>query len=313
MSEEEREAVSTEEQAGAEKEATGAPEGETEQKDESATSEAEKAESESESAEEDTGETEEKEEKPKKKGGFQRRIEKLNARRAAAEAEAEYWRQRALAEKPKQDDAVAPADKPKPKPEDFSDGAGGYDYAGYAEALTDWKAEKKIQEFEARQEEKSKASSEKSEQEKQAEAYLEKERAFAESHDDYDEAAQTAIGALAESRGAGAKALGQAITAAENGPELLYHLGQNPDEARRIARLSPQQAVMALGGFAARIAGDQKQPEGKPPPAPVSNAPKPPTPVKKPTGTATPSPDSPDSDRLSTEEWYRLYGAQKRR
>jgi hypothetical protein len=34
--------------------------------------------------------------KPKKKGGFQRRIDKLNAAKADAQREAEYWKQEAL-------------------------------------------------------------------------------------------------------------------------------------------------------------------------------------------------------------------------
>ena len=57
-----------------------------ESKDESETSESEENESE---------ENEKHIEKPKKQGGFQRRINKLNAKLSAKEQEADYWRQEA--------------------------------------------------------------------------------------------------------------------------------------------------------------------------------------------------------------------------
>lgn len=63
-----------------------------------------------------------------------------------------------------------------------------------------------------------------------------------------------------------------------DGAKLAYHLGQHPEEAARISRLSPNHQMLELGRVSARIAA--------PPPAPpapkpmVSAAPAPITPVK---------------------------------
>ena len=43
------------------------------------------------------------------------------------------------------------------------------------------------------------------------------------------------------------QAMAEAITDSEVGPKILYHLGQNPDEAARIAKLSPLAQIRAIG------------------------------------------------------------------
>ena len=45
-----------------------------------------------------------------------------------------------------------------------------------------------------------------------------------------------------------------AIMQAENGPDILYHLGKNPAEAQRIAALTPQQQVFEIGRLSATLA-----------------------------------------------------------
>src|SRR5206468_5111195 len=113
------------------------------------TSESETEDAEDESGQDDEAgreqETEDQTEaKPKKKGGFQRRIDKLNAAKAAAQQEADYWKRLALekgAGEPKKDqvDSKAPAtaqsNEGKPNPDNFDT------HAEYVEALTDWKTE----------------------------------------------------------------------------------------------------------------------------------------------------------------------------
>jgi hypothetical protein len=44
-----------------------------------------------------------------------------------------------------------------------------------------------------------------------------------------------------------------AILEAEDGPALAYYLGQNPETAERISKLSPSQAVIELGRISARL------------------------------------------------------------
>ena len=48
-------------------------------------------------------------------------------------------------------------------------------------------------------------------------------------------------------------AMAQAIQAADNGPDIAYHLGSNPKEAERIARLSPLLQAREIGKIEAKL------------------------------------------------------------
>lgn len=91
-----------------------------------------------------------------------------------------------------------------------------------------------------------------------------------------------------------------ALKADPEGAELVYLLASNPDEARKILRLPVATAMRELGKFQARLAREEQAEETT---KPVSRAPKPPTPVKKPSPTAK---KSVYDDNLSEEEWLRL-------
>lgn len=79
------------------------------------------------------------------------------------------------------------------------------------------------------------------------------------------------------------------------GPEILYHLGKNPDEAQRIASLHPVLAAREIGLLEARLSG-QTKPK-------VSNAPSPITPVGSKENVNTPL------EELSMEEYVRRRNA----
>jgi hypothetical protein len=91
-----------------------------------------------------------------------------------------------------------------------------------------------------------------------------------------------------------------AIQSLPNGPDVAYHLGQNPQEASRIAQLPPRVHGVEMGRLAAKL-------ELAPPAPKTSSAPEPIRPVGGKGGSA-PVLDSTDprSDKLSTEEWMRL-------
>jgi chemotaxis protein histidine kinase CheA len=72
-------------------------------------------------------------------------------------------------------------------------------------------------------------------------------------------------------------AMADAIRDSEIGPEILYHLGKNPDEAARISKLSPIAAIRAIGKLEASLAVEATEPQTKTPP--VSKAPEPIRPV----------------------------------
>ena len=317
MSPEEKTAVSTEEAKGEEEVvAPSTTEDETSKPDESATPEKR------ETPDQETGDEEveaETEEKPKRVSGFERRVRRLNARVSAAEARGDYLQEQlAQAEGRKQPEPepAAVGGKPKPRQEDFllkEEDGGGPDIAAFTEALAKHTVEQELATRDAAQ---SKAQAQ-TEEKKQNREFLQREAAFADTHADYGSVTDDAHHGLLEMKEAGVPgigAIGDVLVLHEQGPELLYYLGQNPDELQRIAKLKPQAAVMSLGGIVASLARtEEKGTEVETQTPLVSGAPKPPTPIKKPAGGKKVRPDDPDTaDGMTDEEWLKARNAQVR-
>lgn len=92
------------------------------------------------------------------------------------------------------------------------------------------------------------------------------------------------------------------LKASEIGPEMLYYLGKNPDEASRISRMSERAAVRELVRLEGQLLSEKSQAQKKT----VSKAPPPPS--KKVKGSEPGmrvSPTDPKSDNLSDEEWFK--------
>ena len=89
------------------------------------------------------------------------------------------------------------------------------------------------------------------------------------------------------------------IQTSDIGPELVYHLGKNPDVAMNIAELPPALAGRELAKIESGLARAAAKPKQ------VSNAP-PPPPKGLGGGTAAPSVKTtdPKSDKLSDDEWF---------
>ncbi|KKL47670.1 hypothetical protein LCGC14_2333230, partial [marine sediment metagenome] len=200
--------------------------------------------------------------------------------------------------------------------EDFllkEEDGGGPDTTAFTEALTDWKVDQSLATRDAAQS-KSQA---RTEEQKQNREFLQREAAFVDTHADYGNVADDAQDVLQELKDAGASAvgaIGRVLMLHEQGPELLYYLGQHPDELQRIAKLKPQAAVMSLGGIAASLARtEEKGTEVETQTPLVSGAPKPPTPIKKPAGGKKVRPDDPaTADGMTDEEWLKARTAQVR-
>lgn len=71
--------------------------------------------------------------------------------------------------------------------------------------------------------------------------------------------------------------MAQAIMHSEHGPDIAYHLGKHPEEAKRISGLNPVQQLVELGQIVAKLnaPAPETKPEPKPETKPVSAAPKP--------------------------------------
>jgi len=177
---------------------------------------------------EDDGENAGATETPKRKNGFERRVQKLNDRAREAQLEAEFWKTKALGAT----SATAPTQTSteKPKFSDFND------IDAYTDAVTDWKLERKLQEFQQAQQ-----------QQTVQKTYVQREAEFKKTALDFDEVMDDiahikfppiVLNALSES---------------DIGPAVAYELARNSSEAERISRLPPLQQVKELGKLEERL------------------------------------------------------------
>jgi len=231
----------------------------------------------------------------KPKRGFKRRIEKLNQKLSEANAQAEHWRQQALRGQPeKHEETIAAVQAPQGEP-----------HADDFESATDfWKAQAKW----AVQEE-SKAVKESERQEKlkaQAESkkteFIGKVGEFKKDHSDFDDVIAD-VDDIQMS-----PAISQAIFESDNGPEIMYELAKNSEEYARMCKLSPFEAVRALGRFEARL---QKPSEEKQvTKTKTTKAPPPPRPI---TSSSASGKKSIYDDSLSHSEYERIRADQDKR
>lgn len=199
--------------------------------------------------------------KPKKKKGFKKRIDKLNRRLSDKEREVDYWRQEAQkAKAPAEATKVAPKaseSSAKPKVDDFDS------HDAYVEALTDWKIEQREKAADIKKRE---ADVVKDYQSKVG-AHREKVKSFVEDHDDFNDLIESVEDIPMP------MAVQEAILDSENGPELMYELAKNKKEYARICALPALAAAREIGKFETKFV---KSSEGKPvikqskAPAPIS-------------------------------------------
>lgn len=205
--------------------------------------------------------------KPRKKNGFQKRIDKLNARVTASAQEVEYWKREAMkvATAPKAEskvDQTSAAGTGKPHIDSFDS------HAEYVEALTDWKTDQKLMERDQRQ---AKSQLE-IEQTNALKTHTSRVESFKGQHDDFDEMMEN----LADVPNS--PALQSIIVSSDNGPALLYELAKNPEEAKRIALLSPLAAAREMGKLEARLSTPAKTTKEA---SKITKAPRPMEPVGK--------------------------------
>lgn len=212
--------------------------------------------------------------KPKK--GAEARIGELTRARREAERTAEYWKGIATRNGAPTGDDAAPASKPTP--DDFED------YGEYVEALTDWKVadrERKSADANAKTAETS------VETHRAAEwgAKIGEAKAI---HADFDAVMDKADTPTLPH-------VAQAIMDADRGPELLYHLANNPEIVDRLNEMSPYRAAMELGRIEDKLPSAAKAPPTPPRETTQSKAPAPITPVA-PGSTTTKDPTKMDME-----------------
>ncbi|MES2355604.1 MAG: hypothetical protein V4568_14640 [Pseudomonadota bacterium] len=179
----------------------------------------------------------------KKKGGFQKKIDKLTAKAADKDREIEYWRAEALknASKPNTDTTPKPQSKEsadKPKADNFET------HADFVEALTDWKTDQKLKERDSKLEQ----SRAETESQKVGREYAERAKSFSAKTPDFMDVLEEVDDVPLS------PAVRDLFLTSENGPELAYELAKSRDEFTRVNKLSPLAAAREIGKLEARLA-----------------------------------------------------------
>jgi hypothetical protein len=225
----------------------------------------------SESEEEDEEEVA-SEAKPKKKGGF---IKKLEAK----EAEIEYWKQQAIKaskESSPEDAPSKPSGDAKPDISEFDD------YETFQEALVEWKVEQKLMESNAQAQKKAIEDNFKVQVKEAQKKY-----------DDFQDVVSVLDNKVS-------KEFFEESIKADNAAEIAYHLGQNYEQYSDILLSNnPAQINRLLGRLEAQLS--QPKPESIPEkkPVKVTSAPAPITPLK---GTVT---ITKDYGKMSADEYFK--------
>lgn len=160
----------------------------------------------------------------------------------------------------------------------------------YAEALADQKAAERLQQRELQRQ-----------QQEVHSAHLDREEAAREKYDDYEQVAYNPRLPITET-------MAETIRASDIGPDLAYHLGQNPKEADRISKLPPLLQAKELGRLEAKLAD-------APPVKKTTTAPAPISPVT-PRSSGTNAIDTTDPrsvKTMSTSEWIAAENARERK
>lgn len=209
----------------------------------------------------------EQEEKPKANPKLERRFSEITKQREEARKEAQREREARealearLAVLERQPAPQAPKVDEEPQPSQFNDAF------EYAKALAEYTADQRIGEMRRQDAEAKQAQ----ERQKVIETWASKVQAAKASMPDFDDIVASSDVVVNDD-------IRDAILESDVGPQILYHLAENDDVAKRIAGLSPKQALREIGKLEARFEVKETKPE--PTPITRSKAPAPINPLR---------------------------------
>ena len=212
-------------------------------------------------------EEKEQEEKPKANPKLERRFSEITKQREEARKEAQQERQARealearLAVLERQPAPQAPKVDEEPQPSQFNDAF------EYAKALAEYTADQRIGEMRRQDAEAKEAQ----ERQKVIETWASKVQAAKASMPDFDDIVASSDVVVNDD-------IRDAILESDVGPQILYHLAENDDVAKRIAGLTPKQALREIGKLEARFEVKETKPE--PTPITRSKAPAPINPLR---------------------------------
>jgi chromosome segregation ATPase len=199
---------------------------------------------------------------------LERRFSEITKQREEARKEAQREREArealearlAALESKAQPQKANPVDE-KPQPSQFSDAF------EYAEALAEYTADKRIAEMKQQEA----AAKQAEEQQKVIQTWAKKVEAAKANLPDFDDIVASSDVVVNDD-------IRDAILESDVGPQILYHLAENDEVAKKIAGLSPKAALREIGKLEARF---EAKPEAeKPAPIVKSKAPAPITPIR---------------------------------
>jgi hypothetical protein len=195
----------------------------------------------------------EQEEKPKANPKLERRFSEITKQREEARKEAQQERQARealearLAVLERQPAPQAPKVDEEPQPSQFNDAF------EYAKALAEFTADQRIGEMRRQDAEAKQAQ----ERQKVIETWASKVQAAKASMPDFDDIVASSDVVVNDD-------IRDAILESDVGPQILYHLAENDDVAKRIAGLSPKQALREIGKLEARFEVKETAPQSAP-------------------------------------------------
>jgi hypothetical protein len=235
-------------------------------------------------------EVKEQEDKPKSNPKLERRFSEITKQREEARKEAQQEREARqaletrLAALERQPAPQAPKVDEEPQPSQFNDAF------EYAKALAEYTADKRIGEMRKQDAEAKEAQ----ERQKVIDQWANKVQAAKTSLPDFDDIVASSDVVVNDD-------IRDAILESDVGPQILYHLAENEDVAKKIAGLSAKQALREIGKLEARFEAKETAPETKP--ITRSKAPQPIQPLRG---------SSPADVPMSTNgEWHGTFQAWK--
>jgi hypothetical protein len=235
-------------------------------------------------------EEKEQEEKPKANPKLERRFSEITKQReearkeAQAEREARQALEARLAALERQPAPQAPKVDEEPQPSQFNDAF------EYARALALYSTEQALEQRD-RQEAEAKVAQER---QKVIQTWASKVQQAKASLPDFDDIVASSDVVIQDD-------IRDAILESDVGPQILYHLAENEDVAKKIAGLSAKQALREIGKLEARFEAKETAPETKP--VVRSKAPAPIQPLRG----SSPA----DTPMSTTGEWHGTFQAWK--
>lgn len=222
------------------------------------------------------GDEDEGQPKRRRPGKYQRTVQRLEAE--LREMRMALMQRGTGPAEPAQQPAVPAAEAP-PKVEDFPD------YEAYLLARAKYEVRQDFQKEARAAQERRIREQQQARQAEVTQGFAARVEAARDKYEDFDEVAFSPAVPVTP-------AMAEVIAESDMGPDVAYWLGKHPQEARRIAGLSPIAAAREIGKIEAKLSAP-------PPPKKTTAAPPPPTTVR---GAAAPVVDP---EKMSMDEWVK--------